>query len=154
MAARFLVVAAVAVLVAGGLSMTSKQTRAQAVSQADAVIRDVCRSQPFSANPALPGAFSTVFAVRVTNAGTTVSEGPVVAGISQLITARGKRDLVPVTSGPLQPGQAAQFKWKDSRLFPGVQMVMIAAFDRDTNPNDASENGLMYFADPWAVPAC
>ena len=114
----------------------------QAISTADAAVVDVCRFLPFSPSPTTPGAFSTVFAVRVTNVGGTVSNGPVLAGIKQMVQARQKSGLPPVTSGQLEPGQTARFKWKDGKLFPGVAMTMIAVFDNQT------------FTDPWAVPAC
>lgn len=155
MLARFVIATAVAVLVAGGLGAAPKSAGAQAVSQADAAIVDVCRFLPFWANPSVAGASSTVFAVRVTNIGPTASDGPVVAGTSQLTNLRGgKRDLVPVTPGPLQPGQTARFKFKDNRLFPGVEFTVIAAFDGRANPSDGWDNNQLTFADPWAVPAC
>lgn len=154
-ASKFLVIVAVAVLVTAGLiAARPSVARAQAAtSSADAAVVEVCRFLPFSPSPTTPGAFSTVFAVRVTNVGGTVSNGPVLAGIKQVVQARQKSGLLPVTSGPLEPGQTARFKWKDGKLFPGVAMTMIAVFDNRTNPADTWDNN-MAFADPWAVPAC
>jgi hypothetical protein len=155
MASKFLVAVMVVVLViAGSIAPGSSLARAQAAtSTADAAVVEVCRFLPFSPSTTTPGAFSTVFAVRVTNAGGTVSDGPVLAGIKQAVQARQKSGLPPVTSGPLDPGQTARFKWKDGKLFPGVAMIMIAVFDSQTNPAETWENN-MTFADPWAVPAC
>ena len=151
--AKLAVVLAVAAMVAGGLDGFKPERTRAASSTADAAVIKVCRFLPFSASSTVPGAFSTVFAVTVTNVGTTASDGPVEAGLNQPVQARQKRDLKPVTPGPLAVGQTTRFKWADAMLFPGVQMTMIAVFDNQTNPAETWENN-MTFADPWTVPAC
>ncbi len=150
MAAKLLVVVAVAVLVAGGLVMTPSRAEAT-VSTADAAVVDVCRFLPFTADPAIAGRVKTVFAVRVTNVGSTVSEGPVLAAVSQ--PGRQKSGLPPASSGPLAPGQTVRVKIAASQLVPGAPMTVIAVFDSTTNPTETWANNLTV-ADVSAVPAC
>ncbi len=134
MAARFLVVVAVAMMLAGALVGITTNAAGATVSTADAAVVDVCRFLPFSADPSIPGTSKTVFAVRVTNIGSTVSNGPVLAGIHQPLAQ--KSGLPAVTPGPLQPGQVARFKLAASQLIPGAEMTMIAVFASQTNPSE------------------
>ncbi len=128
---------------------------ARAAGTANAAVVDVCRFLPFSANPAVPGASKTVFAVRVTNVGGTASEGPLLAAIGHNAPGQQKSGGAPVTAGPVAPGQTVRFKLADDRFYPGVELRVFATFDPRTNPAEpGSGDNVAVFGDPWAVPAC
>jgi hypothetical protein len=141
------------VCLAIGTALIPTETRA--TGTADAKIIEVCRFTPLTANASVTGAFKTVFAVRVTNVGGTVSDGPLLAAVGQNAAGRQKSGGVPVTTGPLESGQTVRFKLADTKLFPGIEMRIFATFNQQTNPAEAaSDNNFATFADPWAVPAC